>query len=78
MIEPWIEMRCVACIPLGYDTARLILRLRSVSALEIQELRLQFFCPRCKSWLEWQVGAPDFVISIPGMKNKRHTRIAFE
>jgi len=76
IIESWTEVRCPACVPCGYPSSRLLLKVRGkLPKLECFE---QLKCPRCKSLIEWQIGAPLMSILEKGVINHRRQRAAFE
>jgi phage FluMu protein Com len=76
MTEQWTEIRCIACVSLGWYSSHLLLRVNGV--LERSDIRLQLKCPRCKSLIEWTFGKPEFSIVAAGVRNHRRQTAAFE
>ena len=59
-VEIWTEIRCPACMPLGWPASRLLFKI--VGVLEPSEARLATRCHRCKSIIEWTIGTPRLVV----------------
>ncbi len=76
MPETWVEVRCIACVPLGFYSSHLLLRVEG--AMSANGVKLQMKCPRCKSLVEWEFGKPSFVVLIEGVRNHRRQIAAFE
>lgn len=74
--ETWTEVRCICCVPLGWYSSRLLLRVRG--ALIPQEVQLELKCPRCDSVIEWTYGKPLFNVIKEGRRNYRRQVAAFE
>ena len=75
--EIFTEVRCPACIPLGYDNSRLLLKVSG--EMKASEARIQIRCHRCKSLIEWRYGLPKLDIIKQGNKNPtRRNYAAFE
>jgi len=75
MTEIWTEVRCVACVPLGWYSSHLLLRIEGAMS---GDTRLQMKCPRCKSVIEWTFGKPQFEVIKEGVRNNRRATSAFE
>jgi phage FluMu protein Com len=76
MDETWLDIRCPACVKLGWDSSRLLLRARGVIAPS--DAILEMKCPRCKSVIEWTLGKPILRTSKYGQKNDRPSKAVFE
>jgi phage FluMu protein Com len=76
MTEQWTEVRCIACVPLGWYSSHLLLRIEG--PMHANGVKLQMKCPRCKSLVEWVFGKPEFRIIIEGNRNHRRQTAAFE
>lgn len=76
MSEQWTEIRCFACVPLGWYSSHLLLRVSGI--IEAQDVKLEMKCPRCKSVILWTYGKPEFMILKDGIRNQRRQTTAFE
>ena len=76
MTETWTELRCPACVPLGWYSPRLLLRV--IGKIEPQEAQLQVKCWICKSVIGWKIGTTDIQIIERGRKNHKKQTAAFE
>lgn len=76
MTESFTEVRCTACINLGWYSSHLLLRASGV--IEAQEVQIEVKCPRCKSLVKWTYGTPKFDIISHGVKNHRPAKAVFE
>lgn len=76
--EQWTEIRCIACVPLGWYSSHLLLRLHSIGKVEARDLKLQMKCPRCKSLIEWKLGTPEFLVIVEGIRNHKRQVTIFE
>lgn len=74
--ETWTEIRCIACVSLGWYHSHLLLRLHGVIAP--MDVTLELKCPRCKSLIGWSFGKPDFKVLTEGVRNHRRQIAAFE
>lgn len=74
--EQFTEIRCFCCVPLGYYSSRLLLRVRGV--IVAQDVFLELKCPRCSSVIEWGYGKPMFRIVKEGVRNHKRQVAAFE
>jgi len=76
MSETFAEVRCIACVPLGWYSSHLLLRI--TGAMKADGVRLQMKCPRCKSVVEWEFGKPHFTIIKKGLCNPPKRTAVFE
>lgn len=76
-MESWTEIRCPACVGLGWNTSRLLLKIHG-KVLPNAGVVLQLKCHRCKSLVEWTLGTPVLVPVILGERNHRKQIAAFE
>jgi phage FluMu protein Com len=76
MTESWSEVRCIACVPLGWYSSHLLLRITGM--MEANGAKLQMKCPRCKSLVQWTFGKPEFIVLIEGVRNHRRQTAVFE
>lgn len=74
-VEVFTEIRCPACVPLGWDSSRLLFKVHGVVA--VCDARLQLVCHRCKSLVEWRIGLPILTVIEKGQR-RRSARVAFE
>lgn len=74
--ETWTEIRCIACVNLGWYSSHLLLRLHG--AITPQAVKLELKCPRCKSVIEWSFGEAKFAILNEGVRNHRKQVAVFE
>lgn len=77
-VETWTEVRCIACVPLGWYSSHLLLRMHTIGKVEPLNVKLQLKCPRCKSLVEWKLGTPEFAVIAEGVKNQKRQTVAFE
>jgi phage FluMu protein Com len=77
MIEQWTEVRCIACVPLGWYSSHLLLRLQGVIP-PCERVTIELKCPRCKSIILWTLGKPEFVVKVEGVRNHKRQLVAFE
>lgn len=76
-MESFTEIRCPACIGLGWGSSRLLLKVNG-KIPPLPGIVLQFKCHRCKSVVEWRLGTPVLVATVPGVKNHKRQQAAFE
>jgi phage FluMu protein Com len=76
MSEQWTDVRCIACVPLGWYSSRLLLRINGV--MNANGVKLEMRCPRCRSLIEWTFGKPEFKILYEGRKNDKKQTAVFE
>lgn len=74
-VEVFTEVRCPACVPLGWDSSRLLFKAYGV--LVPSDARVQLVCHRCKSLVEWRIGLPILNVIEKGQR-RRTARVAFE
>lgn len=74
--ETWTELRCPACVPLGFYSPRLLFRV--VGKVEAQAANLEIKCWMCHSVISWRVGTPVIEIKEHGRKNHKRQTAAFE
>jgi hypothetical protein len=77
MDEQWTEVRCIACVHLGWYSSHLLLRL-SGKIPKDEHITIELKCPRCKSVILWTLGRPEFVVKVEGVKNHRRQVVVFE
>ena len=77
MPETFIEVRCPACVKLGWYSARLLFRVYG-NPVTSDTAKLQIVCHRCKSMISWTIGQPELEIIKHGQKNERRQVAAFE
>jgi hypothetical protein len=76
-MEVFTEIRCPACIPLGWGASRLLLKVNG-KIPPLPGVVLQMKCHRCKSLIEWRLGTPILTAVQMGMKNHKHSTTVFE
>ena len=72
MSESWTEIRCPACVPLGWYSPRLLLRV--VGKMEPHEAQVQIKCWICKSVIGWTIGTPKLEIIEHGKERRNKGR----
>jgi DNA-directed RNA polymerase subunit RPC12/RpoP len=75
-VESWSEIRCPACVPLGWPSSRLLFKVNGV--MSYSGARVEIVCHRCKSLVSWVIGVPVLHVIKYGQKNDRHQTAAFE
>ena len=73
-----VEIRCPACVPLGYEKPRFIFSVHGVMVLAGEPVYIQFHCKRCRSDVQWVYGTELFETVKPGEPNHKRQRVAFE
>lgn len=76
LTESFTEIRCFCCVPLGYYSSRLLLRVRGI--IQPQNVYLELKCPRCNSVVEWGYGKPEFRVVKEGTRNHKRQSVVFE
>lgn len=76
-MESWTEVRCPACVQLGWDSSRLLWKIYG-HMVPMPGVVLQLKCHRCKSVINWHMGTPILVAHVLGIRNHRKARCAFE
>jgi DNA-directed RNA polymerase subunit RPC12/RpoP len=76
-MEAWTEIRCPACIGLGWNSSRLLLKVYGHVKPD-PKVKYQFKCHRCKSIIEWVQGLPVLVPVTLGVRNHHASHAAFE
>ena len=76
MSEQWTELRCIACVPLGWESSRLLLRIEGF--IPQSEAQIEVKCHRCKSVVSWQIGTLNIGVKSYGQKNHKRATAAFE
>ena len=76
-MEVFTEIRCPACVPLGWGNSRLLLKVNG-KIPPLAGVVIQIKCHRCKSMIEWHLGTPILVAVQMGMKNHKQSHAAFE
>ena len=74
--ERWTELRCIACVPLGWESSRLLLRVEGY--IPPTEAQIELKCHRCKSVVSWQIGTMNIRVKSHGQKNHRRMTAVFE
>ena len=74
-VESWSEVRCPACVPLGWPAPRLLFRVTGVS---IPGGVLETKCHRCGSLVAWDIGRPVLRVVEYGQKNNKKQVAVFE
>ena len=72
------EIRCPACIPLGYPISRLVFIVYGEMVAFETPVQIEFHCRRCRSVVKWSYGTTDFEIVEPGERNHKRQKVAFE
>jgi hypothetical protein len=75
-IEVFTEVRCPACVPLGWDTSRLLFKVYGIIAAG--GATIQTRCHRCKSLISWRIGTPELRVIERGPQNEKRRKVAFE
>jgi DNA-directed RNA polymerase subunit RPC12/RpoP len=73
-METFTEIRCPACVNLGWPSSRLLLKING-KIPPLAGVTVQIKCHRCKSTIEWHLGTPIFYPSIVGEHNKRSPKV---
>lgn len=73
-METWTEIRCPACVGLGWYSSHLLLKV--TGNLVPLPVSLEMKCPRCKSKISWHYGTPEFSIVSTGKKKMEFDRYA--
>ena len=76
-MESWTELRCPACVQLGWHSSRLLLKLKG-DIPPILGVTIEMKCHRCKSLIVWHLGTPVLVPVALGAKNNKRQKVAFE
>lgn len=76
-MESFTEIRCPACVPLGWQSSRLLLKIHG-KVLPSANVTIQVKCHRCKSVVEWILGTPVLTVTNWGVKNNKKSSTAFE
>jgi hypothetical protein len=74
--ETFTEVRCPACVPLGWDTSRLLFKVYGV--ISAGGATIQTRCHRCKSLISWRIGTPELRAIERGPQNEKRRKVAFE
>ena len=73
-MESWSEIRCPACVPLGWMHSRLLFKV--TGKVSPTGAKMQVHCHRCKSIVSWTCGLPVLEIVAYGVKNhKKQTAV---
>lgn len=72
--EAWTEVRCIACVPCGFEASRLLFKVQGRS--EDSGAAVQIPCPRCKSLISWRIGTSRIDIIKKGTYN--HKRQSYQ
>lgn len=70
------EIRCPACVPLGWERPRLLLTVFGV--MESSTVKVQCHCPRCKSLVKWTYGTAELEIVKHGPIEKSRQKAIYE
>ena len=76
MSEIWTEVRCPACVKLGWYASHLLLRMRG--RIPFNDALLELKCTRCKSLIGWELGKPVLIILAQGVVNRKKQTTTFE
>ena len=76
-MEYWTEIRCPACVPLGWHSSRLLLKVQG-KIPPMLGVAIEMKCHRCKSLVSWRLGTPILIPVIMGEKNRKRQTVAFE
>ena len=76
-MESFTELRCPACVQLGWQSSRLLLKV-SGKMTPMLGVEVEMKCHRCKSVISWHFGTPILLATEFGPKNRRMSRVAFE
>jgi len=74
--ESWTEIRCPACIPLGWSASKLLFKVSGVMSASGAVLQLR--CHRCRSLIAWEIGTPRLQAVEKGPKNDKRQKVSFE
>lgn len=75
-LEIWTEIRCPACVPLGWQSSRLLLK--AYGPMKPSGVFIQIRCHRCKSLVQWEYGMPLLRVVQSGPINHKRQRAVFE
>jgi hypothetical protein len=73
-MESWTEIRCPACVQLGYVSPRLLCQIKGKPP---KDMILYFPCSKCRSIVEFHFDKLRFVVLRNGEPRKK-AKIAFE
>lgn len=76
LTESWTEIRCPACVMLGWEASRMLYKV--YGKLPETDAKLQIKCHRCKSVVEWTIGKPILIPIVLGPKVRKRQTAAFE
>ena len=76
-MESWTEIRCPACVELGWRSSRLLLKVQG-RIPELVGVTIELKCHRCKSLISWRLGTPVLIPITMGVKNHKQQTVAFE
>lgn len=74
--ETFTDVRCPACVSLGWDASRLLFKV--YGAMVPSGATLQIRCHRCHSLVAWEIGTPILRAVQLGPKNGKRRKVAFE
>ena len=75
MPETWTEIRCPACVQLGWHDARLLFEV--CGDMPKAEFHIRIRCRRCKSVVKWQSNGTLEIVTC-GQQNHKRQIVAFE
>lgn len=76
-MESWTEIRCPACVGLGWRSSRLLLKVQG-RIPELVGVTIELKCHRCKSLISWRLGTPILTPVTEGVRNHKKQTVAFE
>ena len=76
-MESFTEIRCPACVELGWRSSRLLLKIKG-RVPELLGVIIEMKCHRCKSLVAWHLGTPILLAVELGPKNRKRQTAAFE
>lgn len=77
MTDSWTEIRCPACVYLGWESSRLLLKIEG-KTVPMSNVSIEIKCQRCKSMVVWKFGTPILYASQMGERNHKRQKLAFE
>jgi len=79
MSDEWEEIRCPACVELGYTYVQPLILFKVLGELPDGEpFYIQTKCWHCKSLVSYELKTKEFTIDKVGVKNHRRQTAAFE
>ena len=76
-MESWTEIRCPACVELGYPNSKLLYTIEG-KTFPMPGAVERIKCSRCKSMIGWHIGTPMLFVIEEGAKLRKKQKIVYE